>query len=279
MAWRPLPGSPMTSAPRATTSPRTCSSETFRCENPGTPGAEAGDPCVDDWDCEAQGFCITEAFSGWPEGYCSRVRCDLDVCAGDGLCAALGFGIPVCGQQCEVGAGAVLGDTSTYVGNTQGCRDGYTCFWQGANDTVGACRLGEFNDVTANNVGADCAEASECYSPFGQGLCGTPDFACDVFGFQQGTCQTGFGCTVFDCAVPGMPEDVCGADAECIVNDQGLSWCVAKCSGAENCLPGGACVDLDGDELTLDSVCLPFCLADTECRAGETCSAEGQCTP
>ncbi len=255
-----------------------CDQETYRCEHPGTVGAEAGDPCVDDWDCEENGVCLDEDFFGWPGGSCSKIRCDLVDCAGNGLCSALGLGVPLCGQECEVGLGAMPPDTSTYLGNTQGCRDGYTCFWQGGNDTVGACVPGEFNAVTTNNVGTDCTESSECYSPFGQGACGDPDLVCAIFGGDPGTCQTGFGCTVFDCAVPGMPDDVCGADAECIVNEQGLSWCAAKCASAENCLPGAACIDLDGDELTLDTVCLPFCLTDTECRAGETCSANGECT-
>jgi hypothetical protein len=257
-----------------------CNTDTYRCEHPGAPGAEAGIACDDSQQCEANGTCLDEEFFGFPGGYCSKVRCDIDLCAGDGICSALGLGIPLCAQRCQVGSGAMPPDTSTYLGNTQGCRPEYTCFWAGvAADPTGSCVPGEFNDVVDNNVGSDCTENSQCYSPFGQGACGDADLVCALTGQEPGTCPVGFGCTVFDCAVPGMPEDVCGVDGQCLETEEGISWCVAKCSAAENCLPGAACVDLDGDALTLDTVCLPFCGADTECRQpGETCEA-GVCTP
>jgi hypothetical protein len=85
---------------------------------------------------------------------------------------------------------------------------------------------------------------------------------------------------MLDCAVSGMPDDVCGDDAECIIDSTtGLSLCLDRCSLAETCLPGAACAQLDDDPLTLDAVCLPFCLEDSECRAGETCNSAGECTP
>jgi hypothetical protein len=178
-----------------------------------------------------------------------------------------------------VGAGATEGDPSTYLNNTQGCREAYTCFWTGApEDPSGACVPGEFNGVTENNIGAPCGDASECYSPFGQGTCGDPDFVCSLIGEAPGSCNAGFGCTVLDCAVPGMPADVCGDDAECVVDPtNGLSLCVARCASAEDCAMNGACADLDGDPLTLDAVCLPFCIEDAECRAGEICNDLGEC--
>jgi hypothetical protein len=258
-----------------------CNTVTNRCEHPGTPGAEAGNVCTDNQQCEANGICIDEDFFGFPGGYCSKIRCDIDPCAGDGICAFLGLGVPLCAESCQVGSGATPGDPSTYVGNTQGCREQYTCFWGGTdNDPTGACVPGVFNDVTENNIGADCIEPSECYSPFGQGTCGDADLACSLIGAgPDEVCQVGFGCTVFDCAVPGMPDDVCGVDAECVVTPDGLSLCVAKCSAAENCLPGAACADLDRDPLTLDTVCLPICRDNAECRAGETCNDTGECTP
>jgi hypothetical protein len=74
-------------------------------------------------------------------------------------------------------------------------------------------------------------------------------------------------------------DDVCGADGDCVVTGAGLSLCVAKCSAAESCLPGAACADLDGDPLTLDTVCLPFCVDSSECRAGEICNNLGECSP
>jgi hypothetical protein len=259
-----------------------CNPATNRCENSGTPGAEAGVACTDDQQCEPRGLCLDEEAFGYPNGACSKVRCDIDPCAGDGICADLGLGVPLCAQGCEVGSGAIEGMPSTYLNNTQGCNPGYTCFSVGIpEDTQGVCVPGEFNEVSENNIGATCGDSSDCYSPFGQGVCGDPDFTCALTGGAQGECQTGFGCTVLDCAVFGMPEDVCGSDAECVVdNSTGLSFCAAKCASAEECAFSGACGDLDGDPLTLDSVCLPFCLEDIECRAGETCNVStGECTP
>jgi len=75
-----------------------------------------------------------------------------------------------------------------------------------------------------------------------------------------------------------MPDDVCGDDADCVVDpSNGLSLCVGRCAAAEECAFNGACADLHGDPLTLDSVCLPFCIEDAECRAGETCNDLGEC--
>lgn len=257
-----------------------CNVDTHRCEHPGTIGAEAGDPCTGNEQCESNGTCLDEETFEYPGGYCSKVRCDIDTCAGDAVCAGLGFGIPLCVASCQVGAGAEPGNPSTYLGNTQGCREAYTCIWGGvAGDSGGGCVPGEFNDQTTNNIGSDCTESSECYSPFGQGACGTPALTCSLIDEPAENCSVGFGCTVFDCGADGMPDDVCGQDAECIADgSSGLSFCVAKCSSAENCLDGAACADLDGDPLTLDTVCLPFCVDDNECRAGEACNALGECT-
>jgi hypothetical protein len=257
-----------------------CNPITNRCEHPGAPGVEAGDACTGNQQCEPNGICIDEEFFGFPSGYCSKIRCDIDPCTGDGICASLGLGVPLCAESCQVGSGATPGNPSTYLGNTQGCRDAYTCFWSGLpDDPSGACVPGVFNDVTDNNIGADCADASQCYSPFGQGACGDADLVCSLIGDEPGACQVGFGCTVFDCAAPGIPVDVCGDDGACVVMQGGLSLCVARCSSAENCLPGAACADLDGVPETLDTVCLPLCAGDTECRAGEICNNIGECAP
>lgn len=245
-----------------------CNPSTNRCEHPGKLGAEAGHACTDDQECEANGICLDEDFFEFPLGYCSKIRCDIDPCGGDGICADLGLGVPLCAERCTVGSGATPGDPNTYLDNTQGCRDGYTCFWTGSADDpadrAGVCVPGVFNDVIGNNIGDTCAEDSDCYSPFGQGACASADL---------------IGCTVFDCAVPGMPDDVCGENAEC-VSDGLLSLCVAKCSAADNCLEGAACADFDLDPSTLDSVCWPLCLADSECRVGEEiCNNLGECAP
>ena len=255
-----------------------CNPQTNRCEHPGAPGAEAGIECTDDQQCEARGICLDEETFGFTGGYCSKIRCDVDPCAGDGICASLGLGVPLCAAECQVGDGADPEDPSTWLNNYQGCRPGQTCFWiGGADDPTGACVEGEYNDVIENNIGDACTESSQCYSPFGQGTCGDADFVCALIGDAPGNCNTGFGCTVLDCAVPGMP-DVCGPDAECVVDSAtGVSLCAAKCASAEDCSLGGACGDLDGDPTSLDAVCLPFCFEDAECRANEFCNQVGEC--
>ncbi|MDH3202738.1 MAG: hypothetical protein OEM15_17760 [Myxococcales bacterium] len=255
-----------------------CNTATYRCEHPGTPGAEAGIACDDDQQCEANGTCLDEALFGFPGGYCSKIRCDLDGndCAGAGVCAGLGFGVPLCAESCQVGSGATPGDPNTYLNNTQGCREGYTCFWGGVpNDTTGVCVPGVYNDVITNNVGADCMTNDTCYSPFGQGVCADAELACSFLGAPAGeACPAGFGCSVLDCGVPGIPNDVCGDNATCVGLPSGLSLCLQDCESAEDCLAGSACIDLDEDPL---SICFPLCLDDDlECRSGEVCDT-GAC--
>ncbi len=239
-----------------TSSEARCNMETYRCERDGTPGAEAGSPCTFDDDCEANGVCLTG-----PDGYCSKFGCDIDgnECVGAGVCAG-----GQCLAACEVGSD----ETTPPVDNTQGCREGYTCLW-GREDgnPAGFCDVGFFNDVTVNNIGSECMSDDECYSPYGYGVC-DPDF----------------GCTVIECGVPGLPADVCGADATCIdfinfgVVGLGRFSCLRTCASAVDCLPGDACADLDEDPMTLDDiVCFPVCINSDECRPGEVCDVNNEC--
>jgi hypothetical protein len=246
-----------------TSSEAVCNPQTYRCEHPGTPGAEAGVRCTFNDDCEANGVCLTG-----PGGYCSKFGCDIagNECEGDGVCA---FG--ACLAPCEVGSD----DTTEPVNNTQGCREDYTCYWgRGDGDPSGFCDVGLFNDVTINNIGAACEDEEGlpqndvCYSPFGYGGC-DPDFHC----------------TVFECGAEGVPADICGDNATCIDFLPGfgldLFACLKTCDSADDCLrpadpqlPGDACVaDLDPDDL----VCFPFCINSDECRNGEVCDVNNQC--
>lgn len=247
-----------------------CNLSTYRCEHPGTPGARGGDPCADDEECEPNGECLTQEVFDFPGGYCTKFRCDLEgnACANGGRCQSRGFGLPVCTEGCKVGAGATAGQPETYLNNTQGCREDYTCGWDGINDQTvainGACVPGVYNDQTVNNIGEACETNAECYSPFG-----------------QGGCVPGFGCTVFDCgpAVPGIPADECGEGNACVILTASLALCLRECTAAEQCLPGQACGDIDGDPGTADSACLPVCFDSGECRAGEVCTVDNECVP
>ena len=231
----------------------TCNQETFRCEHPGTEGAEAGDACAFDEDCEPNGLCLLG-----PDGYCSKFGCDVEgnECAGEGTCLG-----GLCLQSCTVGTDP----ESDPITNTQGCREGYGCFWDRLSDQPsGICDIGVFNpDVTVNNIGDPCTSDDECYSPFG-----------------YGTCDVDFGCTVIDCGAPGVPEDICGDEATCI-DFLGLGIdllaCLRTCADASPCNPGDACIDVDGDPGTVDSVCFPLCTSSDECREGEVCDVNNQC--
>jgi len=235
-----------------TSSEAVCNPATARCEHPGTPDAQAGDPCEFNDDCERNGTCIPTT-----GGYCSKLGCGLagNECAGDGVCAG-----GTCVAPCVVGPTDGVDPTE----DTQGCREDYTCYWgRTPGDASGFCDLAFFSEVTEPNVGADCENDDECYSPFGYGAC-DPDF----------------GCTILECGAPGLPADICGEGAVCIdFIDLGVDAfaCLVQCTTAEDCREGDACADLDGDPMTLDQVCFPACVDSAECRAGEVCDVNNSC--
>lgn len=274
------------------TSTATCDSRTFRCTHTGTANASAGDPCEDDEDCEADGRCILpeQALSGFsfPGGYCSKRGCDIPGlnCAGlDSICVAVrgnsagSLSLEHCMLACERGAEAdplILGTD----GHGEGCRTGYRCAWDGINGVGsgdnGICVGGNYNAVTVNNVGAECARNDECYSPYGQGQC---------LRLSVGPVSSPSGhCTIIDCAAPGTPDDICGASGECIGLSGDASFCVRTCESAAECAAGEACADDDGIPST-GTICYPACYGNEECRSGETCvpassqSTAGVCTP
>lgn len=235
-----------------------CNTETYRCEHPGAPGAVAGIACEQDEQCEANGRCIDEETFGYPGGYCSKFGCDIEgnECAGTtSTCQERGFGIPLCAEACKVGSDI---DASASSG---GCRDGYTCWWNGVDDetaaTNGACIPGTFTDVTENNVGSPCFSDAECYSPLGLGYC-DPDF----------------GCSILECDAPGLPAEFCGESNACVQIFSDTAACIAGCTSASECSFGDACVDADDDPLTPGGFCFPNCFADAECREGQTCDLE-----
>lgn len=248
----------------ATTVAAWCDPTTSRCRHEGTPDAEAGAPCTVDFDCEADGECIPEdgASGGWSDGYCIKLRCDIagNDCAGAGKCQTEGFGIPVCVQSCEVAATAAVDDR---FADPRDCRPGYSCLWDGSSGVGpanGGCARGNYNDVRASNVGEACVDELTCYSPFGLGQC--RDFG------------AGDHCTLFGCGAPGMPSDVCGADAVCaMVGGSTTTLCIATCESADECPVGNGCWDtgVAGIATGEQKVCFPGCLAESDCRSGERC--------
>ncbi|MDD9932555.1 MAG: hypothetical protein OXT09_03080 [Myxococcales bacterium] len=255
-----------------------CSPDTFRCELPSFNRAKTGDECERLDDCEANGDCIG-AFSArggfqFPGGFCTKVGCDVEdrECEGDGaVCEPLrpwAPGIvtpPLCLSPCTVGAEPEE-DQLGVEGHGEGCREGYRCHYNGGPGAEsGVCVGGNYNDREDNNLGAACDEDADCFSPFGLGSC----LFLGVNGLQA---PTGF-CTVMDCAVPGLPEDLCGADGQCIGLNRDLSFCAAGCKDGDDCASGYACAD-DDQDATTPRICYPACFDDADCGSDATCELD-----
>ncbi len=257
----------------STTGNPTCNTDTFRCEFTGTAGAEAGDACTIDSDCEDNGDCINftndDGTPAWPGNYCTKFRCDLAGidCAGDGKCQERGVGLSICLAGCTVGSGAGVDpdDNSTWLVAPDGCRDGYACNWDGMGGAGvadnGGCVPGEFNAVTTPNVGGTCDSDADCWSPFGLGFC-----------IEEGDSFTGGYCTIRDCGAPGLPAGINGPNGICVPGFDGedptFALSLQQCASPADCRDDYACIDLDGMGTT---ACFPSCQVDEECKATQMC--------
>lgn len=250
-----------------------CDSAMARCTHAGGPQA-SGQSCTRDDDCPEDGVCVADgvevAGQRFPGGHCTRSGCEFPAHACDHgtVCEALRPWLaeaptePLCFQRCKIGAEAVELRTGT-EGHGEGCRPGYRCHYNGGSGSdSGVCVGGNYNAITTNNIGADCKTNADCYSPYGLGYCLIYQVSSEVL--------PGF-CTLFDCAVPGLPTDLCGANNECVSTGDGDETnCQHQCQRAEECAKGFACTDNDEDPSTPRN-CIPPCLADSDCRAGEKC--------
>jgi hypothetical protein len=156
---------------------------TYRCTNPGSPGARFGDPCDHHSGCPRDGLCLRlidpVVFTvEYPGGYCYKERCDL---VGRG-CGDLGGCVIVvnargeedhnCVKPCHTGTEPGDGEhpcRSAPADQREACIPavGYL----DSTDADGMCWTGSFNDVTTENLGAACSSDEDCYSPLGLGEC------------------------------------------------------------------------------------------------------------
>jgi hypothetical protein len=252
-----------------------CDADTGRCTHEGG-DQKLGASCMRDEECADDGLCISGdaqvAGHRFADGYCTRLGCDVEgrECGDDAVCARLRPALNpdvtdfICLTRCKVGAEA--GDEKLRIGpdgHGEGCRDGYRCFYNGGPGAdSGVCVSGEYNAITNNNIGKGCEEASDCYSPFGAGFClryGLP-----------GNQSSGGICTILDCNAPGLPDDVCGEGNECLGSSGDQTQCMHNCKDANECPPGFACADDDG-ESTTPGICYPVCEKDLDCRQSERC--------
>ncbi|MCB9599903.1 MAG: hypothetical protein H6722_13790 [Sandaracinus sp.] len=249
-----------------------CNTSTFTCEFSGTSGAEAGDACENDYDCEANGRCLTDDPDEDPvfgaAGFCTKISCNSPTrgCAGDAVCTERRIGTDICVPQCTVGEGADQANAATWVTNHGGCPGNQTCIWTGSAAATdnGYCFPANFTDVTTENIGATCADDAECWSPFGDGSCFTSLFADDDL-------PNGY-CSVLDCGAPGRGgENSCGEGNLCVglgSGDAPISLCFQGCETAADCSAGLGCTAItEGGE----TVCFPGCQETADCRSGETC--------
>lgn len=253
-----------------------CDRESFRCVLDSGDGGNTGDACVRRDDCEAEGNCISElqTFGGftYPDGFCTKLGCDVDgrECSGDNsVCTAMrtwnnGMGSSrACMTGCRVGAEDEA-DRIGADGHGDGCRPGYRCHYNGGSGArAGVCVGGNYNEVDTPNLGVACEGQDDCYSPFGLGRC----LSLQV-GSVVGPAPT---CTIMDCAIPGLPDDICGPDGQCIALNDDVTFCARSCTKAEECAEGFGCADDDGDGTTA-KLCFPACFEDADCREDERCA-------
>ena len=262
-----------------TTGSWTCNTTTRRCEHTPPAGANAGDACTRDSQCELYGRCVTapETDGEWPGGYCIKFGCDVpgNSCASGGVCDDNLFGAPTCLAPCRVAAPTTTGDIFS---NARDCRTGYACYWDGISGAVagnGRCIPGEYNSIRTPNIGADCSgtsgtgDDSLCYSPYGLGRC---------LDFGLGAPS----CAVFDCGAPGVSSTVCGSGATCAsVTASSTTLCLETCTGASTCATGYGCWDTTSFGIDTGGVrvCYPGCMLSTDCRTGESCVGASGTTP
>lgn len=243
----------------------TCNMTTRHCEHPGVSTATAGDPCAKSSDCEHNGRCLTEAGTegSFPGGYCLKDGCLVagNGCANDGVCIERRVGFDACLGPCNF-AQEPMADRLGAGGHGQGCRSEYTCMWDGVGTAGtpnnGGCFPGNYNAITTANTGAACTDDADCYSPYGAGMC-----------FNSAYWLTSHYCSLLDCGAPGMPTDICGANAQCLTFYDDITFCAANCTTASDCSPGYGCVQWGADDPS--KICFPICAVAEDCRTGQTC--------
>jgi hypothetical protein len=223
------------------------------CTHSGSADGEAGKACVNDFQCEENGFCI--------DGICTAGCSNTAPCAGDGECID-----GACYQECDVASH--VGD-DPLAAHTQ-CVAGGACSPEaGADDPFdGVCVGGTYTDVETNNVGAPCVSEVDCYSPYGFGFC-------TIYRAQDSEPLGEGFCSVLNCADPAIGEAICGAGGKCVEVSATTSLCAKSCTTGANCQNGQSCVDFGGDT---GKVCVVAgCEGNADCKTGTCDVATGAC--
>ena len=256
---------------------------------------DVGDACSSDFDCT--GICITQAVSGWDNGYCS-LACTSDAdCGAPNHCNSDGFCVQDCvsnaecrpGYECFDGDGDGRDECAPVASGAGSVGDACTRYGDCGGGQTGACILqdigfkdGYCTEICSTDV--DCPANSHCLPP---GLCfadctGAADcrgngYDCldvdadatnECWPVANGAGATGDACTGYwDCGG--------GQFGLCLTTDDGWpsGYCSVFCGPSEGtCITGTSCWT---DPASSDSVCLDDCQNTNQCRVGYTCADPG----
>ncbi len=242
-----------------------------------------GGGCNDDAGCTAGNECITEAETGWTDGYCSReCRVNAD-CTASSHCA---FRDPL----------TLIGTCVRNCTTDADCRAGYACRDED-EDTAASLECVPTGSGTGT-VGDACAAHGDCGGG-ADGFCliepnGWHEGYCSQTCSLATPCPTGSHCGFFDsttgqgvCLLNCTGDTDCRADGylcfngdgdtlpidECFPAATGTGLPGEACTGAWDCGGGqfGACFDEDGD--FRGGYCTRGCASASDCPSGSHCSA------
>jgi hypothetical protein len=202
--------------------------------------------------CQLNAACRGGTCLDWPTGYCSRIDCRTNDCAGDGICVDIAAGNSACLATCNSDA-----DCRT---PHQACKT--------LVDGDGLVKVCMGIAPEATGIGSGCADPAKC----------TGSSAC-IAGFPGGYCAP-LGCTAATCP----PDSTC-------VTVEGRPACLRACFNDDDCgsregaeRKCGVLAAVDGSPA---QVCISgisgrdngaSCISDFECTSG-LCQilGEGRC--
>jgi hypothetical protein len=267
-----------------------CNLETGLCDHPS--GA-VGDSCKQTTDCKAYSQCMTNQVAG--NGICVREYCNEEqelACGAQEVCnvrmaALMDLNEDQLGSMCLPGCQVGQEAEALRIGKEShgdGCPIGFACLWDGVSKADDAINGGCFstpshNPITVATLGALCTADSDCYSPWGLGLCRFSTTSIATPGIcVVAECSNYPGGTSFDGILPGVASalPVCPAgQGSCVLeSDEGkppVTTCFKSCATASDCASGLACSSPFEEGI---HVCWHTCQNDAECREGSLCKRD-----
>ncbi len=216
---------------------------------------QIGGACTDHDDCRAGLECFTGPPDArvWPEGYCTRACETDDDCTGGARCASAY-------QSAQGPVLRCLAPCERVAGERGGCREGYTCFYDGL------CTLG-------------CVDDEQCVQrdtdPPGGRAPRSPGATCEV---ESGRCILG-------ATADARHGDTCVESADCGPTSAcfGGRCLNVQCDlgGDRACPDDAVCIPLPLPYGTSASLCTPRCQPGVDGRNGtaDACMRDWACQP